>query len=343
MSRFNSKNRTTIGRIGTFTLTLSCLWALIAAPVPSNPEEKTEYAYSNLDSRMQTILEAEYKNGLKDTKATQGFAMVVEVGSREVKAIVNHPLATVPWEPGSVMKPLMITAAINEGKMSPDATYYEPGFVQVDAKTITNAIKYPPQTVTTLDILRKSLNTGAVYALKSLGGGELNEQARRTWYSYLTEKYGFGVQGGYVRSPDGGKYLNERYASMAFGVGMTVTPTQLANAFATILEGKKINYETSLQIRQLLQKTLETNNPAVLQNGYIFGGKSGTAPLSDSTGNYPVGKDSGTYVGFFGRDTPRYILLVRLDEPETASFASTEAAKVWAKICKQVIKHGILE
>jgi cell division protein FtsI/penicillin-binding protein 2 len=269
------------------------------------------------------------------------------------------------------MKPLLMAAALNEGTVTQQTKYYDQGYVQIKGRVFTNAINYPPQTRSVQDILSYSLNTGGVYLLKSLGDGSINKQAQDTWYNYLTNHYNFGHEtgielpdesSGEVRPPSGGRFIETQYAGSAFGVGLTVTPLQLTCAYAAIVNGgtyykphvrnksdkpeisiqNVVSARTSNEIREMLEKALSVNNPTALRNGYVLGGKSGTAPVASEGGVYKIGSDNGAYIGFVGKDRPKYIVLVKLDEPHTTNFASAEAKKVWATITNSFIDKNLI-
>lgn len=352
-----------------------------------------------IDIGMQRIAEEALKNGIDRTKSVRGTVVILEANTGAVKAMANYPTydpsqygdvkdisvftnnaVSGGWEPGSVMKPLLLAATFTEGTASPDSTYFDKGSVTIDDRTITNSINWGAQNMTFRDIINKSLNTGAVHALTTLGGGEVNEKARLLWHDYLTNKYQFGSKtgveqsgesSGIVGSPSEGDGLNVRYANMAFGQGMTVTPIQLAAAYASILndgtyykpsllmkttsDGKEpiftpqvirrqvVSKTASAEIRDMLQKSLEINNRSAMRDGYRLGAKSGTAQVADSNGNYRSDAYNGAYAGFIGGDMPQYIMVVRLDEPKTPGFASTEASKTWAEISNKIIDNFALK
>jgi len=349
-----------------------------------------------IDIGMQKMVEDILKTGVERTRSVRGSAIIMEANTGAIKAMANFPTydpssfdkvsdqsifqnaaVSMPWEPGSVMKPLLVSAAFNEGTATPETSYYEPGYVEIDDRTITNSTPWAPQTTTVKDVLYNSLNTGAVFVEKTLGGGEINDQARQTWYDYLVNHYRFskktgveqsGEATGYVGGPFDGYGLNVRYANMAFGQGVMITPIQLVAAYAAIINGGTyyqptlaaaqdangrvkgtepkvvaqniISAAASSLIKDILKTTLEINNKQAIRSGYVLGGKSGTAQVADANGNYKTDVYDGAYIGYIGgADGPKYIMLVRLDEPKTPGFASAEAYKVWDEISNKLINN----
>jgi cell division protein FtsI/penicillin-binding protein 2 len=273
------------------------------------------------------------------------------------------------------MKPLIVSAAFTEKAATPETSYFNPGYITVRDRTITDSTQWGAQTMSFRDIINKSLNTGAVFVLKTLGGGSINDRARNIWYDYLTKHYFFaqntGIQqsgeaAGYVPDPNEGEGLEVRYANMSFGQGLTVTPIQMIAAYNAIINGgtyyqpniiakttdgtaeTKINpkivannvisSDASNNVRQMLKESLEINNKAAVRSGYNLGAKSGTAQIAEN-GVYRTDLYNGAYVGYLGGDSPKYIILVRLDGPRTAGFASAEAYKTWNVISNSIIDN----
>lgn len=344
-----------------------------------------------IDVGMQKMLEDAIADGVARTQSKYGSAIVIDPKNGEVKAMANYPTydpsqydkvkdsnifnnkaVTGAWEPGSVMKPLTMSAAFNEGTLNKNSSYYDSGLVEVDDRKITNSISWGARTMTMQDIISKSLNTGAVYMLKSLGGGGLNEQSRTTFYKYLTDKYRFGKPTnieqsgeniGSVGGPNDGYGLNVRYSNMSFGQGVTITPIQLVAAYSALVNGgtyyqpslikdtktgifkpievekNVISPQVSEDVKSLMQGGLEANNKPAVRAGYRLGAKSGTAQIADNTGNYREDAYNGTYIGYIEGQKLEYVVMVRLDEPKTSGFASSEAAKTWAQISNKLIDN----
>jgi cell division protein FtsI/penicillin-binding protein 2 len=342
-----------------------------------------------LDIGMQKLTEDALNDAITRTRANSATALILDANNGQVKAMANYPsynpadYQKVPdasvftneavsgaWEPGSVMKPIIMSTAFNQGTLNPGSTFYDSMSVQVDDRKINNSYPWGAQTMSMQDIITKSLNTGAVYILKSLGGGDINSQARSVFYDYLTNRFWFGKptgieqtgeSAGTVGGPEDGYGLRVRYANMSFGQGLTVTPLQLANAYAALVNGgvyyqptlvasvdgqanrpvvkqsSVIKPETSAQIKNILKTALETNNKNAVRTGYDLGAKTGTAEIADGSGNYKKDDYNGVYVGFISGQDKSYIMIVRLDEPKSARFASSEAATTWTDISNKIL------
>ncbi len=353
---------------------------------PDSVPDSSSLPALTIDNALQSTVKSNLKGAMLLTASKSSTAIMVEANTGAIKvmtslanpnpAICNKAdLCSLPmqngaitaWEPGSVMKPLLLAAAFDRGSLKPGSSYYESGVAKVQDRSYMNAEDFPSGMTTMQDILTKSLNTGAVHVLKSLGGGEVNIKARQVWYDYLTEHYQFGKttglplfneSSGEVRRPVGGRNLPTQYAGSAFGVGITVTPIQLVAAYGALVNGgtyyrpylapgsqviggqKVISKQVSEIMTEMLHQTLVVNQPKALRTGYVLGAKSGTAPLPGQDGAYKPFTDSGTYIGYIGKIKPEYIMLIRLDEPHTDGFASAPARELWSSISNQLIAQG---
>jgi cell division protein FtsI (penicillin-binding protein 3) len=241
-------------------------------PLVSNPDNIVRDAEAGdkitltIDIGMQRQVEQLLKEGLEKAKSKSGSAIVMDPYTGAIKAMANYPSydpakltdvtdlsvlsnasVSSPLEVGSIMKTLTAAAALDQGVVTPDTSYYDSSRIKVDDATVTNIEEDGGAgTRTVADILQLSLNTGAVYLLQQMGGGQLNSKARTTWNDYLTNHYRLGrltgiEQGGestgYIPDPNDGFGLNITYANMAFGQGMTATPLQMAAALSSVVNG----------------------------------------------------------------------------------------------------------
>jgi cell division protein FtsI (penicillin-binding protein 3) len=336
-----------------------------------------------IDISMQKGLENILAQGLQKVKSPSGSALVIDPNSGAIlamanwpsfdpahyfdvtdPAVFNDPAISSALEPGSVMKILTVSAALNQGVINPDTTYHDSGAVTVDGFTIKNVHPIPSDPVSIGDVLRYSLNTGAIYTLKQMGGGDLNQKGRQVWHDYMTNHYQLGKPtgidlpnegAGSVPDPDNGYSLNLQYANTSFGQGMSATMLQMAAAYASVLNGgtyyrpyvvdsrtdgktynnkpqivakNVVSAQTSAQARSLMQYVFEQNHTGYSSNlhaGYVIGGKTGTAQIPQPGGGYKANAYNGTFLGFVGGDKPQYLIAVLANTPDLAGYDTAGA------------------
>jgi cell division protein FtsI/penicillin-binding protein 2 len=233
--------------------------------IVTNPEEGKQLLLT-VDLGMQQQVEDILKQQVESTKGNEGSAIILDANSGAVKAMANYPTynptefskvtdqsvfrnaaVTDAFEVGSIMKTLTAAAALDQGVVNKNTTYYDPSHFLVDDFNITNIEEDGGAgTKSIADILQLSLNTGATWLLMQMGGGQINQKARDAWHDYLVNHYQFGKPtgieqanegGGIVPSPDTGYGLNLRYANTAFGQGQTETILQMGAALAAVVNG----------------------------------------------------------------------------------------------------------
>ncbi len=337
-----------------------------------------------IDTTIQLIAEAAIKNGVERTKSVGGSVVVLDASNGNVKAMANWPSydpssyekvddqglfknksVTDALEVGSIMKLMTLSAALDRGVISKDTTYLDKGYEEADGFKIKNALSYGERVFSIFDILKYSLNTGAVHVLKQMGGGELNEQTRVLWHNYLVDHYKFGSKTGIEQSGEGdgivpdpidGNGLNIQYANTAFGQGITVTVLQYATALSALVNGGTyyqpsllysstnssgvtklhepkvvstniISKSASNDIVDLMKQYAKENNSETARAGFSIGGKTGTAQIPAKGGGYREDAYIGTYAGFVGGKQPEYVIVLRVDEPKNGGFAGSNAAR----------------
>ncbi len=272
-------------------------------------------------------------------------------------ASFRNPNVSDAEELGSIIKVLTMTTGVNEGVVSKDTTYNNTNSVQVDDRVIKNATGGNVGTLTMTDVIKYSLNTGVVFTLKQLGGGDINHQAKDRLYSYFTGHFNlgsptgvdlYGEAGGLLYGPDDMEGNRVRYANMTFGHGMTVTPVQAASALASIMnggsyikpsvvesiDGQKAQPEVIKQnvvtpeTRDQIKYMMSQASYLPRKDGYLIGGKTGTAQLLQEDGTYSQTRERGTAYGFLSSGDGTYIVMIKVEDPAPAftHFASAKAA-----------------
>ncbi len=337
-----------------------------------------------IDLAMQKQLEDILKAGIAHAEAPSGDALVLDVSTGAVKAMACWPTynpaqfynvknpslfkntsVDSPLEIGSIMKALTMSAALDQGLVTPNSSYYDPSQWTLDGSTIHDVEASVTGTQTMKSLLNLSLNTGATWLLMQMGGGQINQRARDTWHDYMVNRYQLGrltgiEQGyeasGYIPNPERGASLNLTYANTAFGQSMTATPLQMAAALASVVNGgtyyqphlvdqttdnagrtsttqpkvvdpQVVKPSVAAQIESLMEYVLVNHYPQPpFPKNYIVGGKTGTAQLASPNGGYYKDRYNGTFYGFVGGNKPQYVIMVRVNTPGIGGFAGTTAA-----------------
>lgn len=363
-------------------LSLLAVLCVLCLVVPSNiytrrlPVSASTYGSNE---HLTSTLNSTVKTAVSDRQALRGCGLLLDATTGEVIAAttvtrdihartVTDMVTQAAWEPGSVMKPLLVAAAIDKGVVNPDKTSFANDSTFVDDFYVTNAVSFTKDRFSLQDIISYSINSGAIKVLKSFSThNTIDQQSRSAWHDYLVSNYRFGEEtginvpyeaSGYVAPPDTGPDIDFHYGNMAIGQGLTTTPLQLASAYAAIVNGgtyyrpyirdAQHAYSTPLQrhvvspatsdtMREILQKAYTVNWPTEQHAGLLLGGKSGTAHVADQSGEYQMGHDNGAYIGYITHDSHTLVLLIRLDQPHTDTFASHEAGKAWINFVQAAV------
>lgn len=220
-----------------------------------------------VDIGIQKQVEQLLEKGVKADRAVGGSAVVMDPYTGAIKAMANYPsydpakyfdvedpslfnnaAITHPIEIGSIMKTLTTAAALNQGVIKPNSSFYDPSYYVVDKFRITNIEEDGgPGERSIAQLLNLSLNTGAVWELMQMGGGKLDTRAREVWHDYMANRYFFGQATGLEQTgeatglvpkpEENGAGIDLTYANTAFGQAMTATTAQVAAAMAAVLNG----------------------------------------------------------------------------------------------------------
>lgn len=262
---------------------------------PSNGDKIVTTLDLSMQAQMEQILSQEYQK----TKSQGLSAVIIDPNTGKVKAMANYPTfdpgnyqnvsdpkvfenAAVanPIEPGSTMKILTTAAALNQGVIQPDTTFYDPAHWLVDGFNITDIEEDGGARQQSIaSTLNLSLNTGATWMLMQMGGGQINSKARNAWYEYMNNRYRLGqptgIEQGYeaaipIPTPqDNGAGINLTYANTSFGQGVQITAIQMAAAVSSVLNGG--TYFQPHLVDQIISASGQTKNVGtqVLNRGVV--------------------------------------------------------------------------
>lgn len=281
------------------------------------------------------------------------------------KEYYKNPIVADQYEPGSTFKILVMSAAINEDLVKPETRCNIcDGPISIGGFTIkTWNNKYFPN-ATLKDVIVHSDNTGMVFVGQKLGLDK--------FYSYL-ENFGFtkptdiDLQDEAVsdfRSKNEWRPID--LATASFGQGIAVTPIQMVRAVSVIANGgnlvephivksikdekntfeikpkiiRSVLKQSSAQtIKEMMAAAVEEGEARVFKpKGFKIAGKTGTAQIPVA-GHYDPDKTIASFVGFAPADDPKFVILVRYDQPTSSIYGSETAAPTFFEIAKQLFNY----
>ena len=269
----------------------------------------------------------------------------------ESVAAYNNNAIFSAYEPGSVIKPVVMSAGVDLGLVNPNTTFNDPCTRKFDIYTIHNALnKCYGDNVTMTQVLQNSINTGMIWVSEKIG--------RERMQTYF-EKFGFGQLSGIPLDTEAAGNISSLEkkspifsAQASFGQGLTATPMQLALAYSAIAANgslpkpylvKEIDYsngkkekfypEAAIQVisprtaktvagmlTSVVEKTYVTS---VKMDDYYIAGKTGTAQIS-GVGGYTE-ETNHTFCGFAPAGSPKFVMVVRYEAPQRQWAESTAA------------------
>lgn len=326
---------------------------------------------TTLDKRMQYLSERMLKEGVEKYQALSGNIIILESKTGRIKAMAavpnydpgkfsefdsksyKNPAVADLFEPGSVFKPLVMAAGLNEKLVTPETKCdICSGPIGIGSYVIRTWDEQYHAETTMSDVIIHSDNTGMVFVARKLGPEKFAD--------YMA-KYGFGrktkVQlqeevSGTTRTAK--EYKDIDLATNSFGQGIAVTPLQLVAAMntianhgvyiaPTIAEGVEPETRTVLSkeatglMTEIMIQAVENGEAKWARpKGLSVAGKTGTAQIPIE-GHYDAEKTIASFIGFFPADDPRYAMLVILREPQTSPWGSETAAPLWFALAKQLL------
>lgn len=333
-----------------------------------DPAQRGTPMQLSIDARVQGALEADLAWGLARAQARSAAGIVMDVDTGEVVALASLPafnpnaidaegakhtfnlISSQPFELGSVIKPITVAVAIDNGVLRDMATRFPAGgqrevgghLVHDDAN-FGASLNIPEALIHSSNIVLAQL------------GDQIGPQRMMDTFRRL----GFGerphielpARGAPIwpRPDSHGLWTRVSNTTVAYGHGISLTELHLACAYAALVnggvwrpatlfkldpnhipEGRRIwKASTSARIRQLL-RAIVSNGTGRSANaaGYRIGGKTGTAERSDAHG-YHKDKVVTTFAAAFPMDKPRYVVISTLDEPQRNAATSYQRTAAW--------------
>lgn len=328
---------------------------------------------SSIDLRLQYIAYRSLKAAVQRHKAESGSIVLLDIRTGEVLAMVNQPTynpndrsqyvaeryrnraITDIFEPGSSIKPLILAAALESGQYNP-SSYVDtsPGYVVVGPKKIEDRRDLGRISLTT--VLARSSNVGVTKVAMSLQPDQLWGAMKQFGLGSMTASGFPGESAGLLTHYSHWQQISQ--ATLAYGYGISVTPLQLAQAYAAIGNDGRLRQvslialdepasserilsaETASAVRQMMEEVVRpggTGTKAAVA-GYRVAGKTGTT-WKFSAGGYSEDKYLSIFAGLVPASDPRLASVVIIDEPHgDLYYGSDVAAPVFSEVMTESLR-----
>jgi len=338
--------------------------------------------YLSLDRSVQFLAERKLKDKMEKYGAVSGSVIVMDPFSGAIIAMASfpsfdqahfssfpgelfpNPAISFTFEPGSIIKPLVMAAAFDTGAVNRESRCdICTGPVTIGQYSIkTWNEKYYPDSLP-IEIIQHSDNVGMVYTARRLGIAKIYDYFKKFGFD---ERTGIDLEGeAKTKLKDENNWQEIDLATASFGQGIAVTPLQMVRAIsvlanggnlvkpwvvARIKEGDRIVFtskpEFSPVIKPATAKIIKEMMVNAVENGeskwakpkgYRIAGKTGTAQIPVA-GHYDQEKTIASFIGFAPAEQPRFAMLVTLREPKTSPWGSETAAPLWFEIAKGIFE-----
>ncbi len=344
---------------------------LLELPIRSSKRE----LFLTLDSRLQAFCEDILEKSILKNKAKGGCIIVLGAKTGEVKAMAVYPTSrdrnrAISWifEPGSTLKPFIVSAALEEGLAYPSMKFKCPGYIVYAGKRVRDVHAHGLLDLT--GVIRESCNVGMITLALKMPAEIIYEYLRGFGFGNYTGIDLPGEEKGILREPN--KWYGLTRAVIAIGQGISVTAIQLATAIGAIANDgillkpfivrelrsddkvvyraltrkvrKVISPDTAKMVRKMLLEVVEkgTGKKAAVP-GIKVAVKTGTAQIPGK-GGYKKGKYLSLFLGYMPAEDPCWVVLVVIDTPSAGKYYGGEvAAPVFSEVGQVLAKLYGLE
>ena len=348
---------------------------IVRDPVPGSNLVTT------IDRQMQYQVQEALRQDVLANHAKGGTVVVMDPGTGDIFAMASYPwfdpnrivpgqeelwrnrTVTDTFEPGSVNKIITAAAALQTGAVNVQQRFRVPAAMQVGPFVIRDSEVHPVETMTLGDIITHSSNIGSAIVASKVGSTNLDAYMHRFGYGKLT---GIGFPGEAPGSVPTA-WDDVIRATASFGQGVSVTPLQMADVYATIANAGRwiqprlvrgveapdgtfrpaaasptrevISPATAHMLARMLAEVVHNGTGVEAQiPGYQVAGKTGTSRTIDAATGHYIDRYMASFVGFLPAGSPRVVIAVTIDQPRTV-YGGIAAAPLFSQIARYAIQR----
>lgn len=337
------------------------------------PTVEGQDIHLTIDSRLQYVLYKELEQVGRTQSARSSSGIVVDVLTGDVLALGswpsfnsnnlsertganerNRPMLDT-FEPGSVMKPFTVAAALESGKYSTSSLINtSPGSLYVGGYTIRDSGDYGA--ITLAKLIQKSSNVASAKIALSLPANAISDMQRRFGFGQKTALNFPAEASGGVSDPSEKEY--SRRATLSYGYGQTVTLAQVVQAYAALANNGMLrplrlvkedelpeptqviepkNAQAIVKMMELVTEQGGTARAAAI-NGYRVAGKTGTSRRTNPNGGYYTDQYRTTFAGIAPASNPRFAIAILVEDPRRQFYAGQVSAPVFHNVMKEALR-----
>lgn len=342
---------------------------IISQPLEVIKTVQGEDIHLTIDSTLQYFSYKYLAEGIKKNKAKSGTVIILDNKKGELLAMASYPsynpnnpqrkiqknrALVDAYELGSVLKPIVLSKALDNGLFSPDEVIEIPRRLNLNDKIIIDSKNHVE--LTPKEIIAVSSQVGASKIALKLGYKDL----KTNYYDFgFTKPISINFPSssfGYMSTKE--KVLDKELASLGYGYGIKISPFQIASAYSVfanngvikdfqmfknqeVTSKKIISSESASHILDALRMAVENGTGKTANiKGFSAGGKTGTAHQTRTGSGYAEDLYIASFVGITPISDQSLTIFVSIESPGLNSYTGgSVAAPVFAKIAESSLNH----
>ena len=342
---------------------------IISRPIEIIETVQGEDVHLTIDATLQFLSFKYLVEAIKKNKAKSGTVVILDNKKGELLAMASYPsynpnnpqrkiqknrALVEAYELGSVLKPIVLSKALDNELFLPDESIKIPRRLNLNDKIIVDSKNY--EELTPKEIIAVSSQVGASKIALELG----YEDLRKNYYDFgFTKPISINFPSssfGYMNVKE--KVLDKELASLGYGYGIKISPFQIASAYSVfandgvikdfqifknqeVTSQKIISTDSASQVLDALRMAVEegTGKAADIK-GFSVGGKTGTSHQTRRGSGYAEDLYIASFIGITPISDDSITIFVSIENPSLNSYSGgAVAAPVFAKIAESSLNH----
>ena len=342
---------------------------LISRPIVVDKITQGSDIHLTIDSTIQFFAYKHLAEAIKNNKAKSGSVIILDNERGEILAMASFPsynpnhsqrkiqknrVLVDAYELGSVLKPIVLSRAIENKVISVDQHIDIPRRLNLNDKVIVDSKNY--EKLTPKEIIAFSSQIGASKIALELG----YEEMKKNYYDFgFTKPISINFPSsafGYMNIKE--SVIDKELASLGYGYGITISPFQIASAYSVfankgifkdfkLLKNQKVTSRqiispiTAKHVLDALDMVVnDGTGTAANIKGFSEGGKTGTVHQTRRGSGYAEDLYRASFVGITPLSSKSLTIFISIDDPSLNAYSGgAVAAPVFTKIAESSLNY----